>query len=207
MGEADPYTPGWYPDWGGALAVLVGAGPSVTAEQVEAFQGRAKVLTINRSHELAPWADVLYGCDFRFWEAYPQARAFAGLKVTQDKRASDKYPDLHRVRLVDGNTMQAIPGMVGSGGNGGFQLLNLTVQFGPRTIVLLGYDMHVAKGVHWHGRHAFKFAANPDDDLCLKWVESFAVASRFLKTMGVTVLNATPGSALDCFPKVDWRAL
>jgi hypothetical protein len=48
--------------WPGSTVVCLGTGPSLTAEDVEAVRGRAKVIAINNAHALAPWADVLYAC-------------------------------------------------------------------------------------------------------------------------------------------------
>jgi hypothetical protein len=62
------------PEWRGQTVVIVGGGPSLTKEQVDAaghvVVGRAapKVIAINNAIELAPWADVLYFCDARWYE-------------------------------------------------------------------------------------------------------------------------------------------
>lgn len=190
----------WFPDWRGETVVLVGAGPSLTEADVSFVRGRARVIVINRSHELAPWADVLYGCDGRFWRHYETARLFAGLKVTQDAGTSARWPEIRRVR-VGSEKMSIEPGVLGSGGNGGFQALNLAIQFGARRIVLIGFDMDVSAGVHWHGKHEGGLN-NPHEALCEGWREHFARAVSDLEALGVEVVNATRGGALEAFPRV-----
>jgi hypothetical protein len=66
----------------GKAIVCLGGGPSLTQAQVDACRGRAHVIAINDAFRLAPWADVLYACDWQWWKANPEAYDFAGLKVS-----------------------------------------------------------------------------------------------------------------------------
>ena len=50
------------PEWTGETAFLLGGGPSLKGFNAECLRGR-RVIAINNSWELAPWADVLYFCD------------------------------------------------------------------------------------------------------------------------------------------------
>jgi hypothetical protein len=54
---------------------------------VDLAKGRAKVIAINNSWRLAPWADALYGCDYTWWHANRGVPEFAGLKISQDAGA------------------------------------------------------------------------------------------------------------------------
>jgi hypothetical protein len=103
-------------------------------------------------------------------------------------------------------------GTVGSGGNSGFQALNLAVQFGARRVLLVGFDMTDHFGVHWYGRASGNGRSNPAEWNFKRWRAAFAIASVQLKTAGVQVLNASDLSVLTCFPKVtleqalnEWR--
>lgn len=91
-------------------------------------------------------------------------------------------------------------GVIGGGGNSGFQALNLALQFGARRVVLVGVDL---VGTHWYGRNNWHMAGNPDDGAFGRWAAAFEGAVPMLKAMGAEVLNASPRSALKCFPKVD----
>ena len=62
----------------------IASGPSLTAEQVAAVKklrderggDRVKVIVINTSFRLAPWADILFAMDKAWWDQYGQeARA------------------------------------------------------------------------------------------------------------------------------------
>jgi hypothetical protein len=93
------------------------------------------------------------------------------------------------------------------GSNGGFQAINLAYHFGANRIVLLGYDMKVKDfHTHWHGGHPGQNAQDfaPVLDMMRPKFQSLVEP---LKAAGVEVLNATPDSALDCWPKIQLRTL
>lgn len=90
-----------------------------------------------------------------------------------------------------------------TGGNGGYQALNLAVLFGASPVMLLGFDMHNRSGeYHWHGRHG-NGLANPGNDTIQTWIEAFRTTPPDLQRAGTTVINCTPDSALDCYPMMD----
>lgn len=92
------------------------------------------------------------------------------------------------------------PGWVGSGGNGGFQAFNLVLQWGADLTVLMGFDMRSddPRGAHWHEDHPAGMN-NPGPAQFADWMRHFHAASAEIRAMGRTVINATPGSALECF--------
>lgn len=92
-------------------------------------------------------------------------------------------------------------GTIGFGGNSGFQAINLAVQFGCRTIILVGYDMHDRAGLHWHGEHGCNLN-NPSAKSLSRWRQAIDAQGIALKRMGVRVINASPDSALTAFPKM-----
>lgn len=101
-------------------------------------------------------------------------------------------------RLLVGNF-----GEIGWGGNSGFGALNLAVQFGVRRIVLVGFDMRIDKGLHWHGPHKGGLH-NPNPANVARWRRCIDEAAPVLEALGVTVVNASPVSALAAYPKVDF---
>lgn len=77
--------------------------------------------------------------------------------------------------------------------------MNLAVQWGARKLLLIGFDMN---GSHWYGRNYWQGANNPDDGNFRRWIAAFETAAGQLKQMGVEVVNCSPYSALNCFPKM-----
>lgn len=97
-------------------------------------------------------------------------------------------------------------GTIGWGGNSGFAALNLAVQFGARRLVLVGFDMRLDRGMHWHGAHGPELH-NPNREVIARWRRVIDQAAPTLDALGVTVLNASPISALTAYPKIDFEAV
>lgn len=94
------------------------------------------------------------------------------------------------------------PGVLGDGGNSGFQAVNLVAQHGPRGILLVGFDMiQVGHLVHWHGRHGGG-RPNPDSVRFARWRRGLDDAAPTLASMGIEVMNASADSALTRYAKV-----
>lgn len=159
-----------------------------------------RVMAINCTWRLVPWADALYAGDHQWWDRYgEEAQAFAGEKWTCDSRAAQRFK-LNRVKVGIGHGLCREPGKVNSGGNSGYQAVNLAWHFGARQIVLLGFDMHRNSGAHWHGEHEGMLSA-PASHIAV-WRNRFESLAQDLRADGVSVVNATEGSALQWFPRM-----
>jgi hypothetical protein len=117
-------------------------------------------------------------------------------------------PDIRRVTVAKverrqySNDIIASPtGTVGSGGNSGFQAVNLAVQFGARQIILVGFDMQ-GDATHWYGRNQWHGANNPTRHNFEKWVNAFRRAAPQFRKLGVDIVNTSMASAIDVFPKM-----
>lgn len=185
--------------WPGETVVIVGAGPSLTQEQIDCCRGRARMICINRSHELAPWADWLHACDGRFWESYPDAYRFPGIKTTLEPSAARDG-----VRLFKGSGdlgFDSDSRHVRTGGNSGYQAACIAMHAGAGRIILIGMDCRaVDKRNHWHRRHIGK-ANDPGDNNYASWRNNWRTLVAPLRARKIEALNATPGSAIDCFPR------
>ncbi len=191
----------WFPDWSGQVAAVVASGESVSQELVDRLKGRCRVLVVNNNYQLAPWADVLYACDGRWWDRYRDALEFAGLKVTQDANAA-KVHKLHRVQLIeeepeDSRISVETKGIIARGGHGGFQAINLAVQFGASRLLLVGFDLC---GDHWHGKH--ERLSNPRPITLEKWVKTLDRQASVFQELGVEVVNCSDRSALTAYRKM-----
>lgn len=165
------------------------------------------MIAVNDSHRLVPWADVLYAADLKWWRARNGAPGFAGLKASGGIGVADAFPSVHQVRIpkADGYYVRAIvtepPGHIGSGGNSGFQAINLAILFGARRILLLGFDMSVDRGTHWHGDHV-GILRNPDPVRIARWGEVLDGQAERIAGLGVEIVNCSPRSALQAYPKL-----
>lgn len=116
---------------------------------------------------------------------------------TYDENAAKKYGLNHAKADTQGRGLGKE--QIYTGGNSGYQVINLAYLLGAGKIILLGYDMQMTGGKsHWHGDHP----RNLNRSLALaNWVKNFKVLARDLSEAGVEVINATRETALDCFKR------
>lgn len=202
--------------WRGATVVCIASGPSLTREDcalvgdwhvAPAWPGFVgpdrRVIAVNLSHRLAPYADVVYGMDRGFWNEHAaEAREHGAELWTTNREAAHA----HGLRHIAGHPIGGIsprPGYIATGGNSGYQAVALAIYFGAARVVLLGYDMrNVGRRTHWHGNHVR--LGNPADKRFREWLAHFETLKRQLPA-GVSVINATPDSALRTFPMMSLR--
>jgi len=193
----------WWQDWRGECVAIIAGGPSVKGAPLELLRDRIHVIAINESYRLAPWADVLYSCDYNWWNLHKGARDFAGLRLSHDLRACNEFK-LHRVMIEQvgsNDILMEKPGYVGAGGNSGFQALNLAVQFGATAVMLIGVDCSLEHGQHWHGRHPMPLS-NPASSNVERWRKAFDGVADRLSGLGVDLVNCSAISTLTRYPKM-----
>jgi hypothetical protein len=177
----------------------------------EFVRGKCKVIAVNNQGiptcvkgilepALAPWADVLYGADQKWWECYwNRALAFPGLKVTMRSRLA--FKEVYSLYQSEQRVFDERPTHIVSGGNSGYQALHLAAQFGSKRILLCGYDMVSSdKRRHNHDNHPGKLDTRGN---YAKWIPCFGLLAPVLKAKGIQVFNCSPKSALKMFPKAD----
>lgn len=194
--------PAWFPDWRNECVVIVASGPSTSQVRVDTLRNRIRIIAIKKNVELCPWADVVYGCDAAWWRSVGGLPDYKGLKLSWVDGGAKHFRDVHPIEIkVKADEIILEPlGAVGSGGNSGFQALNLAVQFGARGILLVGFDMQDRGKPHWYGRNNWGGANNPSSSNFRRWQKSFAGVAGALAAMDVQIFNASPDSALVCFP-------
>lgn len=159
------------------------------------------MIAVNDSWRLAPWADLLHGCDAAWWIARQGVPDFRGIKTCLDDFATRAAMRIERIRCLRWtDAIQMQPGLTGWGGNSGFHALNIAAQLRPARIVMVGYDMTLARGLHWHGRHTGKLG-NPTEGTVARWRRVTDAAAPAFAAAGIEVINASPDSALKAYPK------
>ncbi len=202
--------------WAGQTCAVLASGPSMTREVAQTVRDSGcRVIAVNDQGipkngkpAMAPWADILYASDSTWWHNSRQAAiAFAGRKVTIARQGNS-------VRL---NTISDDVHVMGHGGNAGFDerlthlrtgsnsgyaATHLAIHLGAARVVLCGFDMRAVNDrAHWFGDHAWRGPHRQDYSLFLYHFRN--AAKEF--SSRAQVLNATPGSALKCFPFVDLK--
>jgi hypothetical protein len=149
---------------------------------------------------LAPWAEVLYAADSKWWRHYHErALKFAGRKVTIRKTLP--WPEVYCLeQSAEHPTFDPRPTHLVSGGNSGYQAVHLAVHLGATRIVLLGFDMKDGRNRrrHWFGNHTGRLDSRGN---YTGWIRAFDKFAGVLNRMNIEVVNCTPDTALRCFPR------
>lgn len=186
--------------WSGRC-IVAAPGPSLTPEVADSCRGE-RVVAVNDAYRLLPWADVLYGCDASWWEQ--RKPEFAGERWTSHslspKNDKTMVADRLGLRVIEGRGNVGFsrdPGHINYASNSGFQAVNLALLWGADPVILVGFDM---RGTHFFGVHKPPLRQSAQFGT---WIGNFNKAAEMLWHPRPTILNATPGSAMKCFPMVD----
>jgi hypothetical protein len=188
--------------WEGKTVVVAATGPSLTPE-VAAMCADVPVLAVNDAYRLFPNAEILFACDAGWWSVHEGCPEFKGEKWSShgskdhnDKTAAAAAYGLKLISGASGDGFTTEP-PIHYGNNSGFQAVNLAILFGAARIVLVGFDMQAAGKAHFFGDHP-KPLRNPG--AFKSFISAFAKAAKQMPA-GVEIINATPDSALTCFPR------
>jgi hypothetical protein len=141
------------------------------------------VVAVSDAYRLAPWADALASTDGKWWKAHlDEALKFKGLKFTAAPSFVKLDESIERL-AVDCST------------NSGLLGLMVAVKLGAKRVLLCGVDMH-SPGKHFFGEHKAPLRSSKQRHLDLH-KRQFA---NYLPK-GVEIINCTPGSALEAYPK------
>lgn len=182
-------------EWEGETVFILGGGPSLKDFDAERLRGKGPIIATNEAGlTLAPWADVLYWADAR-WFRWNQDRLHLHTGPYKITRKTPKETTAFDIKVLSRSTkdLSDDPGQVAgycSGGNA----INLAYLFGTKRIVLLGFDMH---GDNFHDQHR---KSKDKSRYKSHFIPAMAKMAAPLKQAGVTVVNATPDSSLEVFP-------
>jgi hypothetical protein len=181
-------------------AVCIASGESLTKEDVDYCRGKATVFVVNDCYKIAPWADYLYACDEPWWDVHHESvkNTFKGESWSLSPEAHKKY-DVNLIGYNPKLTWSLIDGLIATGGNSGFQVLNMADLIGFDEIILLGYDMGYDHKSHWFGDHEGGLQRGSNFN---KWIKNFRRAKPLIQSR---VVNCTRKTRLDCFEKADLR--
>lgn len=202
--------------WEGRTVHVLGGGPSLKKVNWDEIDVKGKrFIGVNNSYgdpvydsknkllhyEPRRWVQVLWFGDSRWHDWHRDwAMSFPGIRVHCVDRLEGKK-GYHR--LLRGRKMYGIdetPGRVAWNRNSGASAINLAWHLGAKRVVLYGFDMHDGeKGEgHWHNDHQVK-QPNP----YYRFLKCFPFIAKDAEVLGMEIVNATPGSAIDVFPIMD----
>lgn len=187
------------PEWNGERCFIVAGGPSVAGIDLRPLRGQ-RVIAVNSSWSRAPFADLLFFGDARWWHHYRDEVliGFPG-RIASSARGIG-HPRVRRLRASNLPGLAAEPDTVAIRRTSAGAAINLAVHLGVADIVLLGLDNRTdaAGRTHHHARHPWDLRTDCFADQRAE-LEGIAAALRHL---GIGVTNASPDSALPFWPKM-----
>lgn len=193
--------------WPGATIVCLGSGPSLTPEDIHAIgcyrhARNLRVIAVNTTYQLAPWADVLYAPDEKWWAWHGAnvSRVYQGsLKFTLSQEEYAERAGAQRLDWRSGGGLSLDPRRVMTGGHGGYQAINLSVHLGARRIILLGYDLQAdTQHGHDHVHHP-----HPDRSVVPyeQWRSIYETLIPALDAIDVEIVNCSRATAITALPR------
>jgi len=201
--------PFWAPDraFAGRTVVLIGGGPSHAALDLALLAGR-RFIAINsgcrKTRPVATAADLLYFTDNSWHENRPElAAAWPGPVVTGNRNVKIRLGEA--VRYLDVTALTAAIGTRADfvQASSGHIAACLAVVMGAWRLVLIGFEAQAVDGrTHGHNDYSQHDVETYRERFLPGWTALAAVFRR----RGVEVINATPRSAIEDFPYVDFRS-
>ena len=202
--------------------VCIGTGPSLTAEQIQVARAKGFALAgCNNVWQIVPDMVLHYACNESWWCYYWSAElaAHPAQKWTTSHFVHERY-GVNRIGERNAPGLSTNPKYVHHGHGSGYSLVNLAYLSGATRIVLLGYDMKYAPdydgGIrrvgasprHYFGEYPSALQHWPKVSVRHGVHVQMLDLYRSIATQGlVEVINATPDSAIDCFPRASIDAL
>lgn len=144
--------------------VVLGSGPSLGWDDyadVETIKNAGlKTIAVNTTWEVARFCDIIYAGDAIWWKHNAKLIDIKAVRWTCARNAIGLYGCNYRARKIK-------PGY-----NSGALAIELAANvYKAAPIILLGFDISLAHGIHHHGKH--KHTANPNGDRAKKWIAQF----------------------------------
>lgn len=200
------------PIWPGATVVVIASGPSLTLDQVRRIgiarqENRVRVIAIKDQVFTAWWADWLHGCDAMWWQVHIQSvQHFAGIRTTLAETLPPQW-GVGVLRNTGKTGFDKDPTCCRTGANSGYQAAHAAAHAiaGNGRIIFVGLDMKKGPDNRRHSFQTHSYQPEPNyAAVMLPWFETLVEP---LKERGIEIINATPGSAVDCFRRAPLESL
>jgi hypothetical protein len=196
------------PHWTGEDAFIVAGGTSVKADVVARlrFRTKAHVIAVNNSYLIAPFAEILFFGDDRWWRneiaVRPEVAKFAGQIVTVGRHT--RHPVLWHMNKIAPDKKLGVtrePNALVMEATSLQGAINIAYHKDARRIILIGADNRDGDNgrIHHHEEHPWERRKE-------SWNAKAAqvgLTVRPLADAGIEVINASLISTFPWWPKVD----
>jgi len=196
--------------------VVSGKSPPSVYSSYMSFLHDKHVIGINVSYLIGNWIDVVFFGDGGFFLSHQKELAnFKGIKMSCASFAN-KYK---WVRYIERDPkrygISQNPSMVCWNGNSGAAAISIAANMGAKRIILLGFDMRLdnTNKQHWHDLYGRlnkireKTKKRPVIMPFDRHLRGFSQIAKDADHRGITIINASPDSAITQFKKVTVKEL
>lgn len=207
----------------GLTAIVCGTGPSITQDQIELVNGfywckSGIVIGCNRAYQIFE-VDIIHGCNYQFWDYWwkedPEIRSNRYRRYTTRPELEGKYPGLEYIQEVWIPGLSRDPTCIAAHHGTGPQAVNIAYLMGATRIVLVGWDMRFPGKVDNRTYREPRRYLGEDPLTLNHWPRTEADGSlggliAEMETIhpgdyGIEIINATPNSAMTCFPMMELK--
>lgn len=170
------------------------------------------VIGINNAYQIGDWIDAMFFGDSTWYLVHRLRLAkFPGLKLTCcprfDKRKKGDTDGIKYVPKDPGKRhgIHTDRHHVAWNSNSGAASISIANHFGVKQILLLGFDMNIDKKTsysHWHGSHSRDIQNRRKKPAFGRHLKGFPEIAEDARRIGIEILNVSPTSSIDVFPKV-----
>lgn len=182
------------PEW--PSCYIVGGGPSLRGFNFNRLRGQT-VVAVNGSLSHLPWATAVVSADVPWIQAMEATvLQFPGERImVASVPGCEGITWLYRSREL---TLSDDPSVIHVGGTSGYAALNVAYLKKAKSISLLGFD-YAQINQHWFSEYSWKNYRS--EDLWKTWAKNFDSTLPQLTAAGVEVVNYSPDSRIEAFPK------
>jgi hypothetical protein len=194
-------------------------------------RGLCRVITINNAYQIYPMTDAHIACNDEWWSYYwnkaglhsTMLQELNAPRYTWYKDIADEY-GITYIKAIVKDGLSTDPRVIHINHGSGPMGINLAVHYGFKRLLLIGHDMKFAPDYngrakkegssprHYFGEYPKELQHWPSVKIGLSkpgvidgLIEAYDKMVPDLKTIGMDVINCTPGTAMTTFPIADLK--
>jgi uncharacterized Rossmann fold enzyme len=176
---------------------IIGGGPSIANTNLDLIK-KEFVIGVNMAYKLGTWIDIwmfgdsdIYKNNKEAIEKWPN-RIVSCAGAAKNNKKIEHYYRCRKHNICFEEKHLAFPNV---GANSGATAINFAIREGFEQVILLGFDMRIVDGKHHYHNY---YKTQPRDDAYKRFLLHFVEIAKEAK---IEIINATPDSALNVFPK------
>jgi hypothetical protein len=183
--------------------------PSVLSPYLKLIHGK-HIIGVNNAYQLGVWINIVFFGDCSWYNVHRRALVdFPGIKITSCQKRDFQPEENIKILERDKTHKKGISthkSKVSWNHNSGAAAISVAAHLGVKRIILMGFDMAFDKNSkysHFHGSHRKDLKSPPFK----RHLTGFPQIAKDAKELGIEIINTSPDSQIDIFPKINIKEL